>query len=287
MEKIKEKLKTIFSKKKNVLLLVLSILLVIVAVCVISTRFTSNTEIEEEPTEQEEVTNETIDWESYTTSWQENYAINSDYVGEIVFASGLINESVVQYLDLDNLDQGYYEYLRTNWKTLEYDIEGSIFVDPYSDLDSSTNIVIYGHYVYESYDASRTHMFTPLELLLDEENYADNNIFYLCLEDEIRVYEIAHVYLAQLYSSNGVDYDIVADGMEYMFSEWTESALGYYLSQVSAIEQYDTGVEISYGDKFVTLQTCVNNRDDQREIVIAKEIAVVEVGEETDLLIDF
>lgn len=286
MEKLKEKLKTVFSKKKNVLLAVLTIILLVVMVCVVSTTFSNDVEVEE-PVEQDEITSETMNWENYTTSWQENYAINNDYVGKIIFASGLINEDVVQHLNLDNLDQGYYEYLRTDWITLEYDEEGSIFVDPYSDLDSSTNIVIYGHYVYENYDPSRTHKFTPLELLLEEENYEENNIFYLCLEDEIRIYEIAHVYLAQLYSSNGTDYDMIDEGMEYMFSEWRESALNYYLEQVSLIEQYDTGVQISYGDKFITLQTCVKNRDDLREIVIAKEIAVVKVGEETDLLIDF
>ncbi len=216
--------------------------------------------------------NSSIDFAAYQEIWQENYAINSDYVGEIVFESGIISLPVVQYIDESNLDQGYYQYLRYDWETGEYDEEGSIFIDPYTYLDSSMNVVIYGHYVYESYDSSKTHKFTPLELLLDEENYEENSIFYLILEDEVRVYQIAHVYYAQLYSSDGSSYNLLEEGMYYMKAEWTQEELEYYLEKVSAIEQYDTGVEIEYGDNFVTLQTCVENRDDLREIVIAKQI---------------
>ena len=223
------------------------------------------------------VAGSSIDFTVYPDLWYERYEINSDYIGDIVFESGIINLPVVQYIDSSNLNLGYIQYLRTDWETMEADEEGSIFVDPYTYIDSSTNIVIYGHYVYESYDPTRTHKFTPLELLLEEENYEENSIFYLVLENEIRVYQIAHVYLAQLYSSNGTDYDMLADGMYYMNPEWTETELTYYLEQISLIEQYDTGVEIVYGDKFVTLQTCVENRDDLREIVVAKQIDAITI----------
>ena len=228
-----------------------------------------------------------IDWEAYQETWQSKYAINNDYVGDLVFLSGLIAQPIVQYIDEDDITQGYYKYLRTNWETMEDDEEGTVFVDPYSDINSSMNITIYGHYVYEEYDSTRTHMFTPLSELLDEENYSENCIFYILLKDEIRVYQIAHVYIAQLYSSSGDSYDMLDDGMYYMFADWEEDELEYFLEQISLIEQYDTGVEINYGDKWVTLQTCVDGRDDQREIVIAKEIAVISVGETTDLAIDF
>lgn len=228
-----------------------------------------------------------IDWEAYQETWQAKYAINSDYIGDLVFTSGLVAQPVVQYIDDDDITQGYYKYLRTNWETMEDDEEGTVFLDPYGDIDGSMNLVFYGHYVYEEYDETRTHMFTPLAQLLDEENYEENAILYLLLEDEIRVYQVAHVYIAQLYSSTGDSYDMLDDGMYYMFPDWTEEELEYFLEQISEIEEYDTGVEIEYGDRWITLQTCVDGHDDQREIVIAKEIAVIEVGESTDLLIDF
>ena len=223
----------------------------------------------------------TIDWETYKASWQANYAINSDYIGKIVFASGLISEHFVQYYNSSNLNQGYYQYVRLNWKTKAYDSEGTVFIDSYANVASSMNFVIYGHYVYGT-----NHKFTPLAKLLSASNYSANSIFYLYLEDEIRVYQIAHVYLAQLYSSNGTDYDSVLAGMEFMKNYWTEDQFNYYISEVKKIEQYNTGVTINYGNKFITLQTCVAGRDDQRQIVIAKQISTIKYGTETNLLID-
>ncbi len=215
---------------------------------------------------------ETIDWSTYPEIWDANYAINSDYVGEIIFESGIINLPMVQYSGQGTAyNAGYDKYLRTDWKTMEYSEEGSIFVDPYVDLATSTNITIYGHYVYESLDPTRTRFFTPLELLIDEENYEDNKYFYLVLENEVRKYEIAYVYYAEL---TGDPIKPLADGMNYMFTEWTDEELEYYLSEVEKVQFYDTGVDIEPGDKFVTLQTCVENDDMRREIVVAKEVEV-------------
>ena len=59
-----------------------------------------------------------------------------------------------------------------------------------------------------------------------------------------------------------------------MFTEWTDEELEYYLSEVEKVQFYDTGVDIEPGDKFVTLQTCVENDDMRREIVVAKEVEV-------------
>lgn len=278
-----------FNTKKLILILVIIALVICCAITAIFFITNKDSESDSNTINVNSITGfETeIDWEAYQETWQSKYAINSDYVGDLVFVSGLIAQPIVQYIDEADITQGYYKYLRTNWETMEDDEEGTVFVDPYSDIDSSMNITIYGHYVYEEYDSTRTHMFTPLAELLDEENYSENCIFYILLEDEIRVYQIAHVYIAQLYSSSGDSYDMLDDGMYYMFADWEEDELEYFLEQISLIEQYDTGVEISYGDKWVTLQTCVDGRDDQREIVIAKEIAVISVGETTDLAIDF
>lgn len=234
--------------------------------------------VEETPTPTPTPTT-TVDTEDYKDDialWDENYAINSDYVGEIRFDSGIIDLPVVQAIDPDDPSIGLSKYLRTDWKTMEHDEEGSIFVDPVSDLESSQNITIYGHYVYPSYEPSMTHKFTPLvNYVGDKDFYEENKYFELILKDEVRRYEIAHVYIADinLYDPNNP----LEEGMYYMEPEWTEEELEYYLDRVSEIEEYDTGVEIGPDDKFVTLQTCVENREDQREIVIAKQIEVIKI----------
>ncbi len=217
---------------------------------------------------------ETIDFSKYPEIWDANYEINSDYVGEIVFESGIIDQPMVHYSGEGIPNPGYTKYERTDWKTMEYSEEGSVFVDPYVDLANSTNITIYGHYVYESLDPTRTHMFTPLALLIDEENYEDNKYFYIVLENEVRKYEIAYVYYAQL---TGDPIQPLANGMNYMLTEWTDDELNYYIDEVEKVQFYDTGVDIEPGDKFVTLQTCVENDDMRREIVVAKEVEVTEL----------
>lgn len=183
-----------------------------------------------------------------------------DYIGELWFASGLINESVVQGQSNDT-------YLRTYWKTMEYDSAGSIFMDFRNSLQDQ-NIVIYGHYVYLSKDPSGTKMFTPLRFLSEEENYEENKTFYLLLNGEIREYEICVVYYCPLYNDNTE----TGEDMQYYTTNFTEEYFNTYKAAILKEAFYDTGVDFDYSDRFVTLQTCVENRDDLREIVLAKEV---------------
>lgn len=198
--------------------------------------------------------------------YAENSAISDDYVGTIKFESGLIDLPFVQGSDNNT-------YYRTNWKTMEYDEEGSIFLDSNNTLDDQ-NLILIGHYVYASYDDSGTHMFTPLAKLIDESNYEDNKYVELYLDGEIRRYEIAYVYYCQLISdeTDGESFYYTEDGYEFYVPNYTQEMFENYIKTVKENAFYDTGVEVSYSDKFLTLQTCVENRDDLREIVLLKEI---------------
>ena len=101
-----------------------------------------------------------------------NKAINAEFTGFIRFESGIIDEPFVLPKD-DDIIEAYGKYLRTAWDTMSEDPEGTVFMDPYNTLDDQ-NLVLYGHYVYPSYEPSMTHMFTPLHLLKDEKNYEEN-----------------------------------------------------------------------------------------------------------------
>ena len=196
--------------------------------------------------------------------WKENKAINDDYRFDIVFDSGIIDLPVVQ-------GDTNEKYERTDWGTMSHDEEGSIFMD-YECTINSSNITLYGHYVYPSIDPEQTHKFSPLTLLLDEENYKDNSTLKLVLEDEIRYYQIAYVFYCPLnYSIEGYYY--VDDNAQYYIPEYTEDYFNTYKSYVEEKKLYDTGVNVNYGDKTLTLQTCVRNKDNQRQIVICKEIS--------------
>ena len=194
--------------------------------------------------------------------YENNHNLNPDYLGNLRFESGLFDLEVLKAGD-------YEEYLRTDWKTLEYDIGGSIFIDPYCDLDSS-NISFYGH----NYD-SGDKMFTPLHILKDEANYLDNRYLNLALKDEVRVYEIAHVFYVEIKNVDGYSY--LEDNLYYMHSEYSEIELNNYLNAIKNCEFYETGVKINFGDRFITLQTCVSDHPELRLIVIAKEIENIQL----------
>ena len=152
----------------------------------------------------------------YRQIYDENKAINEDYVGEIIFDSGLIRVSFVQakscYKEDGELYQFYTEdgklvtdasdytgndvYIWTYWKTGEYDYNdngGSTFMDYRNNL-ADQNLIVYGHHFSVWNDETRSKAFTPLEQLLEEENYPDNRYVTLVLQNEIRKYEIVSVY---------------------------------------------------------------------------------------------
>ena len=216
-------------------------------------------------TDVEENKNEDI--ELVKSLWEENSAISKDYVGTIRFESGLIDLPFVKGESNDT-------YYRTDWKTMKYDEEGSIYMDSNNTLDDQ-NIILIGHYVYASYDVSGTHMFTPLAKLIDEENYKDNKYVKVYLENELRSYEIAYVYYCKLIFDeyNGESFYYTSDGYEFNIQNYTEEQFDKYIRTIKDAAFYDTAVEVSYNDKLLTLQTCVENRDDLREIVVLKEIS--------------
>ena len=192
--------------------------------------------------------------------------LNDDYIGELTVGK-LFTCSVVQGETNDT-------YIRTDWKTMQYDEEGSVFLDYRNSLDDQ-NMIIYGHYVYASYDASGTHKFTPLRLLKEEENYEANRYITLQLEDEIRTYEIAMV----LY----VDTYVAEDGLRYTVPElqYDLTDLGdhfdTFIVNAEAAAFYDTGIRPVKNDRLLTMQTCVEGNEDLREIVVARLIKTVRI----------
>lgn len=198
-------------------------------------------------------------WDTYSVK-------SNDYVGTITFESGLIDLPFVQGSDNNT-------YYRTNWETMKYDEEGSIFLDSSNILDDQ-NLILIGHYVYPMYDESRTHMFTPLAKLTDKDNYEANKYVKLYFKDEVRRYEIAYVYYCELIEDEyeGEKFYYTNDGFEFYYPNYTEEQFDKYIDTVKKNAFYDTGVSVDYNDKLLTLQTCVENHDELREIVLLKEI---------------
>lgn len=177
-------------------------------------------------------------------------ATNKDYVCYLEFDSGLISLPIVQTYDNDY-------YLQHSFKK-KYSSQGTPFVDN-RNLLNDDNITMYGHYVY----ADTSKMFSPLGVLRKKENYEANKILRLHFRDETRTYVVAYVY----------EYDYTKAKYDYTIRNFaSQAALDQFFAYPNKQQYYDTGVDITYGDSFITLQTCVRNQETKRLIVVAKEI---------------
>ena len=209
----------------------------------------------------------------YVELWQSNKSINDDYLGNIRFESGIIDQPFVMSKDND-------DYLRRDFETKKYSVLGTVFMDYECDLDSQ-NIILYGHNAFSSYDAgtdengnkidNKTLMFTPLDQFKDKENYEKNKTVYLILEDEIRTYEVAAVYYCKLIEEDG--YLVPEEDMYYYLPYYGNDYFTTYKEAIIRERFYPTNVDFSNKDKFLTLQTCVEGNDDLRLIVLCKYIS--------------
>ena len=193
--------------------------------------------------------------------------INEDYIGNIIFESSLINEPVV--------------YSSTNSYYLRRDINknkataGTVYMDDRNTIDDQ-NVILYGHHFsnkskkYEGYEDGKRPMFSELDNLLEEENYEENKTVYLFLESEIREYVVVSVYEVPLTQDDDDNYVYVTDGYEYYFTSYTQDEFDTYKKTVKSKECYDTHEDFTIDDTLLTLQTCVKNRKDLREIVLCK-----------------
>ena len=230
--------------------------------------------------------------------WTDNKAINSDYVGELMFDSGLISVPFVQakscYKENGEMYTFYTEdgrlvtdasgysgndvYIWTYWKTGEYDYNdngGSTFMDYRNELEDQ-NLIVYGHHFSVWNDETRSKAFTPLEQLLEQENYAANRNLTLVLGNEIRHYEIFAVYEFNATQESDFE-DLQYWRTNYAYDDYADNEYDpdYYASYIKNVEArmlYQTGVKLSTSDKTLTLQTCIGGHAGELfEIVVLKE----------------
>lgn len=279
------------SRKQIIIIATIGFLLV--GIYVLWGRIKNPKEVKPEPEPIEET--ETISLSmpaEYKDEWLRNKAINHDYIGNIIFDSGLIDLPIVQATDVydrnGNLYTFYTEegqlvedvedytgndvYIWTNWKTREYDPYGdggSVFMDFRNNLKDQ-NLIIYGHHFARDFDPSGSKQFTPLDALLEEENYETNKTLKLILNNEIREYAIANVFVIDI--DNEYELNIMRKNMNEDYSGNPDP--GFYekfISYMNSISRYDTGEQLSEDSRILTLVTCIQHQPQYRQIIICKE----------------
>lgn len=287
-------------KKKKIIYVLIS--LIVISATILGLLFSGVIDIkpkQEEVIEEPIIEEPVVEKQEGREKWLENKAINPDYQGEVVFESGLIDKSFVQARSVYNANGNLYHfytengrlvtdagdyngndvYIWTNWKDFTYDYDilgGSVFMD-YRNSLTDQNILIYGHHFSEQngHDPERVKAFTPLEKLLDEENYEENKYVDLILDNQTNRYELVGVYVF----NSAVDYDY--DNLqywryEYNYDDYTDTVdEEFYSKYIDIFNQrklYDTGVELTTKDKTLTLNTCISGSNTKREICVFRLI---------------
>ena len=226
---------------------------------------------------------------------QEYEAINKDYVGQIVFDSGLIDLPFVQAKDVYDENGKLYKfydekghlvtdpsgfngndvYIWTNWKTGKYDYSeegGSVFMD-YRNEPDDQNLIIYGHHYARDWDPSGSKQFTPLDTLLQEENYQSNKTLKLYLENEVRSYVMTDIFIMDIYNEKHLQIMRTDMGVD-LYGKDDPDFFESYIPYIRSLSKYDTKEALQKDDRLLTLVTCIQHQPQYRQIILCKQTGI-------------
>lgn len=180
------------------------------------------------------------------------YKQNSDFIGWISIEGTNIDYPVMQTPDNPDFylkhgfDKGYSEY-------------GVPYVQEECDIDTSDNLIIYGH------NMKNGSMFADLNQYKSRDFYEQHKIIRFDTLSAFSEYEIVAVFKTVATASEGFKYYHFIDAED-------EAAFDAYIAGCKELSLYDTGVSAKYGDRLITLSTCEYSRTNGRMVIVAKLI---------------
>lgn len=202
-----------------------------------------------------------------TSKMKEVYNLNSDTIGWIKIDGSVIDYPVMQTVG----DEQYY--LNRDFEG-NYSAYGCIIADTDGNVGSgtkahdyadgtrpSTNLILHGH------NMKNGTMFGALDKYRDEEYMKEHRIIKFSSLYEDREYEVCSVFLSKVYKKSD-------DVFKYykFFDADSEEEFDDFYGNIKELSLYETGVEASYGDEFLTLSVCAYHVDNGRFVVVAKRI---------------
>lgn len=191
-------------------------------------------------------------------TFNEIYNINNDFIGYFYYPSLDIHEAVTQTTNNEYyLDRSIYkDYLNV----------GTVF-KAYDQTKDDQNWTLYGHWIQNS-----TRKFSNLHKLQNQANYEANKSFFYADDEYVYEYEVAYV----IYHTSLEDQDNVS----YWQGSFSEAQFDEFVANAEIQQMYDTGVEITYEDKMMSLQTCITYDSDERLVIIGKEVSRTPIADE-------
>lgn len=184
-----------------------------------------------------------------SSQYEDLFTANPDLIGWLTIDGTTIDYPVMWTPE----EPEYYSHRGFDKKESQ---NGLLFMDEVSDLnEDGGNIIIYGH------NMKNGSMFADL-LNYKKESYwkAHPSIQFDTLT-ETRMYEIAAVTATN-------DLDI----LPYAFTSPDDEDARDAIENMKNYSLYDTGVEMEYGDDFLTLSTCDYSTENGRLVVMARRI---------------
>ncbi|MCL1951344.1 MAG: class B sortase [Oscillospiraceae bacterium] len=211
---------------------------------------------ETEPGQTAPPTTSKIVVETVRASHEQLKARNSDYIGWLKAPGGSVDMAVVKTANNDY-------YLKR-----DFDRKPSKYGNPYADyrvsLDPlSTNIIIYGHHMKNGT------IFTYLTRYKQASVVKSSPIITM----EMATGETYRYKIVSVLAINGK----AEDDNGYMFAVNTPDFSGPesfegYVRQIKERSYVDTGVDVEWGDKLISLQTCIYDFDYEFLYVIARMV---------------
>ena len=183
--------------------------------------------------------------------YAELYAMNADLVGWITIEGTNINYPVMQTPDRTD----YYLYRDFYRKDSKH---GCIYVREQCDVNTSDNVVIYGHRMKDG------SMFNNLLHYDKQDYYESHKYIQFDTLTERHTYEILAVFKT-VATESGFGYHLFNNAAD-------AAAFDEFVARVKELALYDTGVDAQYGDRLITLSTCEYSQDNGRMVVVAKRI---------------
>ena len=199
-----------------------------------------------------------VDGVKIQKKFEKLYSSNHDFVGWITIKDTNIDYPVM-YTPNDNERGEHYIHLDYEGN---YSAAGLPFIDQNCDLILPTdNVIIYGH------NMNSGKMFHDLLKYDDEDFYEKHKSFTFDTIYGDGTYEVVAVFYAQILPDSSNDfkyYEFVNAGSREEFDS--------YVDNIKRMSVIDTGVDVKYGDKLITLSTCAYHVKDGRFAVIAKKL---------------
>lgn len=200
----------------------------------------------------------TVDGVLVQKKFEKLYRTNNDFIGWITIGDTLIDYPVMY--TPDDSEKGEF-YIHRDFE-MNYSAAGLPFIDRYCTIDNPTdNIIIYGH------NMNSGTMFHDILKYQEEEFYEQHKMFTFDTIYGDGTYEVVAAFYGQILPEDSEAfkyYEFVNAGSEEEFMD--------FVNNVKAMSVIDTGVDVEYGDKLVTLSTCAYHVKDGRFAVIAKKV---------------